>query len=476
MIKKYTIILLVVFISNFVLAQENNIWTLENCIKYALDNNLQIKKQEIYSEISENNYEQSRYNLLPSLNANAGRNYNFGDKFNVYTSGYEQGITVSDNLSIGSTFTIFNGFKKINTIKKNKLQMFANEQKMQIAKDNISIEIAVNYLNILYNKELLNIAKEQVVITKEQVEKTEILVNAEKIAKNSLLDIEAQLAKDEYNLINAENSLEISYITIYQLLNIKIEDRFDISEPEKEIEHQATIVYNLDEIINYALENHAEIKSSEYELQIAEKDIAIAKSGKSPTISLSGYITSSYSSSYNAIDSSGTIDFVGNSPTMYISESGEPIYFQNYSYATKTVPYNNQLNDNLYKYFGVNIQIPIFNGATVHTNVQNSKLNLEITKYDLEITKNNITQTITVAYADANIAFKKYLSAKKMVEALELSFENSSQKYELGAISITDYRLVKSELAKAKSELVQSKYDYIFKNIILDFYMGKDIG
>ncbi len=473
---KYFIFIFAFLISNFVFAQQNNIWTLEECIIYALENNLQIKKQEIYNKITVNNYNQSRYNLLPTFNASAGRNYNFGDKFNVYTSSYEQGITTSDNISIGGSLTIFNGFKQLNTIKKTKLQILNSEEEIQTTKDNISIEIAVNYLNILYNMELLNIANEQLNLSQEQNERTKILVTAEKIAKNSLFEMEAQLAKDEYNLVSAENSLKISYITLYQLLDIQQTDSFKIAKPSIEIQNQPTIVYNLDEVLNYAYENRSEIKSSEYKLEVAEKDIAIAKSGRYPTVSLSGYLTSSFSSAYTTIDSTGTFQYIGNTPTMYVSQSGEPIVMQNYSYDTKTVTYNRQLNDNLYQYFGVSINIPIFNGAIVSTNVKNSKLNLENSKYDLEITRNSITKTITQSYSDANIAFKKYLSAKKMLEASEISFLNTKQKYELGLINTIDYKNAKSELVLAQSELVQSKYDYIFKITILDFYTGKPIN
>ena len=477
--KKPIILTTILFLSTYFggFAQNDTlktIWSLEDCINYALDNNLQIKKQSVYGEISQKDYQQSKFNLLPDLNANISRNYNFGDKFNVYTSNYEQGTTTSDNFSIGSNLILFQGFRQINTIKKNKLQMLASQSNLQTIKDNISIEISVSYLNILYSDELYKVAKEQLLSVEQQHSRIEKLVSAEQLSKSNLLNIEAQVAQEELNLVNTKNNLDLAYLTLYQLLDVEEADTFKIKEPNFEIPEQPLLQYNLQEVITYATENRPEVRTSELNLQTSEKDILIAKGARYPTLSVSGYLTTSYSSANNMLDSS-TIEYAGTLPTMYITEAGVPIYMQNYNFNTYTVPYNEQFTDNVYKYIGISLNIPIFNKNIVNTNVQKAKMNVEINKYELEITKNNIRKIIKQAYFDAEASLKKYIASKKYFESLSESFKNTEQKYNLGMLNTVDYNIAKKDLIKAESELVQAKYDYIFKITVLDFYMGKPI-
>ncbi len=476
--KRYTILIILLFIASTLLAQPDtikNIWNLETCISYALENNLQIKTQNINNEISKLDYKQSKYNLLPNLSANISRNYNFGDKFNVYTSNYEQGTTTSDNFSLGSSIVLFSGFRQLNTIKQNKLQMLESQSEMQTTKDNITIEIAIAYLNILYSQEIDKVAESQYQSVLQQHSRITKLVEAEQLARSNLLNIEAQVAKEELNIVNTKNNLDLSYLTLYQLLDLHETDTFKVEIPTIKIPAQPILVYNLDEVINYALTNRPEVQSAEYKLQSSEKDILIARSASLPTVTLSGYLTTSYSSSYKTIDTNGAIEYLGNTPTMYVTETGLPIYMQNYNYPTSVVPYQEQITNNIYKYVGVSVNIPIFNKNLVNTNVQKAKLSVVSNKYELETTKDIIRETVKQAYFDAEATLKKYLSSKKYVEALTLSFNNTEQKYNLSMLNTVDYNIAKTDLIKAESELIQAKYDYIFKITVLDFYMGKPL-
>ncbi len=471
----YSMLISLLLFSSTLFAQNKpikNVWSLETCINYALENNLQLKKQSVNNEISELDYKQSRYNLLPSLNTNISRNYNFGDKFNVYTSNYEQGTTINDNFSLGSSITLFNGFRQLNTIKQNKLNMLASQSEFQTIKDNITIEISVAYLDILYSQEINKVAKEQYQSILQQHSRIKKLVDAEQLAYTNLLDIKAQVAKEELNIITTQNNLDLSYFTLYQALNLPESDTFEIEIPKVEIPDNPILIYKLDEIISYALENRAEVQTAEYKLQSSEKEILIAGSRRYPTVALSGYLTSSYSSSYETFDSTGSIQYLGTTPTMYVTESGQPIYMQNYIYPTNSVPYQEQITDNIYKYIGVSLNIPIFNKNIVNTNVKKAKLSVISNKYELETTKDIISKTVKQAYFDAEAALKKYLSSKKYVEALTLSFNNTERKYQLSTINTVDYNIAKTDLIKAKSELIQAKYNYIFKIMVLDFYMG----
>jgi len=457
-------------------AQTNKIWTLEDCVNYAMDNNNQIKSTNIDLQVSENNYIQSYFNLLPNLNYNYSRSYNYGDKFNVYTSNFEQGFSTGDNYSVSSNITIFDGFKLLNTIKKSKLELYANVENLETIKNNITIEITTCFLNILYINELFNLSLNQLETTKTQLTNLKQLEEAQKISKNALLEVEAQFYTDEYNLIKAKNNLDLAYLNLYFMIGSDLKDTFKIATPKSLENIPIFFEYKLEEIINYVLENNSIIKSSIYQTEIAEKNIKIARSGYYPSISVFGYLTSSYSSGYTTIDNSIIPEYIGNLPTKYVTQSGEQIYLQNYNYQSKVIPYNQQITNNLYNYFGVNVSLPIFNNKIVNTNVQNSKLKFEKATIENEETKRKISEIITKAFAEANLSFKKLTFAYKMVEAKELLFNNIKLKYELGSITYFDFISYKNELYKVQSELIQAKYEYIFKTIILDFYMDKTIN
>ncbi len=349
--KQLIIIFFLIFLYNSVSCQEKKIWSLNDCINYALNENLYIKQSENNFKIAENNYNQSFLNLLPDLNAQTSRNYYYGDKFNVYTSNYEQGFTTGDNYSVSSSVTIFNGLFNINTIKKNKLILQTKELEFQKNKDDLTIEIIYAYFNILFNTELVEMTIIQKETTERLYEKTKILVVSDKITKNNLLDIEAQISKEEYNLMNATNNMNLAYFNLYQLLNINFKDSFKITEPDTNSFYQLN--YNLDEILDYVINNNSEIAISEYQFQIAKTNLKIAKSYIFPNVNVFGYLTTSYSSAYSYIDYSTSPEYTGISSTLYITESGENIYQKNYVYNSYIMNYDKQLKENLYNYFGV---------------------------------------------------------------------------------------------------------------------------
>lgn len=422
----------------------NVIWSLEDCINYALENNLQVKKQSLYNEINEETLKQSKFERLPNLNASAGRSYNFGDKFDIYTSTYEQGTTVSDNYSLSSNVTLFNGFQISNNIKKNELELLASRYDLDYLMDNISLEIATAYLNILYNLETLDISLEQLEVSQEQVNRTKKLVDAGTLAKGSLLDIEAQAASDELEVVNAENNLELAYLTLAQLLDLDSYENLKIEIPDIQLAEDTELIFKVNDVFDYAVMNRPDIKSAEYRLESANKSIDLAKGGRYPSLTLGGYLTTRYSD--QTFDSLGIV-----------------------------VPYGNQLDDNLYKNVGLSLSIPIFNALRTKTNISQAKLNAETYQYDLELAKNNLRKTIQQAYTDAKAALKTYFVTEKTVESLAEAFKYTEQKFNVGLVNSVDYKTAKTNLANAEAQLLLAKYDFVFKETILRFYMGKPL-
>lgn len=471
---RFFILAIIILFSNVLYGQNNDKkWTLNDCINYALNENIDLKIKENTILTAQNSYNQSRLNVLPDVSFNAGRNVNYGDKFNVYTGSYEQGLTYGDNYSLSSSLVLFNGFYNRNTINKNKLLIIQKDNELEIAKNNLILDVLTSYLTILYSEEILKTSKEQLKMTDNLLEKTKLLVDANKIQKNKLLEIEAQIAKEKYNCLNAENELKLAYFQLFSLLNIPTADSFKIQEPDTNF-LLINKSYNLDTLIDKALNINHTIKASETRVAVAEKNKQIAQSSLYPTISVFGYLTTSYSSAYTAIDYSQTPEFTGTTPTNYISESGEKIIQNNYIYNSYIVNYNNQLGDNFYNYAGISINIPIFRGGVTNTKIQNSKIEIENAKYQLEKTKNKIIEIVTKAYYEKNLAYNKFLAAQKMVEAQNSSFAISEQLYNSGKISFYDFKLSKKELFDANSELINVKYGYYFKVMILDFYIGNN--
>ncbi len=445
---KLTLIgLLLIIISGTIYSQK--IWSLRDCIDYALDNNIQVKQSELTSENNKISLLQSKLDMLPTVNGSVSHSYGWGRSVDLATYTYADQQTQQSYFTFSSDLTIFNGLQKYNTIKQNQFEYLASKYDSDKMKDDISLSIAAAYLQILFYIEIVATAEDQVEITKLQIDRTEKLVNAGTLAKGSLFDIQAQGATEEVNLINARNSLNLSYLDLLQLLDKSASEKLEIEKPELSI----TTVPELlppEQIYSYAIINLPEIKSSEYRLQSANKGLAIARGYRSPSLSLRGGWNTSYSDQIK------------------YSNPLEPNYGD-------IIPFGNQFNDNQNKTLQVSLSIPIFNGFQVSSYISQSKLTAENAQYNLQLSKNQVRKNVETAFADALSAFKSYNANEKSLNAYTEAFKYMEKKFDVGLINALDYNVAKTQLTKAKSDLLSAKYDFIFKTKILDFYMGKPI-
>ncbi|PLX00347.1 MAG: hypothetical protein C0594_15800, partial [Marinilabiliales bacterium] len=469
-VQRIKLILILFFIPYCIIAQEE--WSLEKCISYALENNIQIKQQELNAQYSENNLLQSKLNILPTLNGYAMYQSNFGTTVDPFTSSFTPNNVQSGNVSLSSTMTLFNGFQKYNTIKQSKFDLLASIQDVEKMKNDISLNIASAYLQILFNLELAEIAKNQIAITEQQVDRTRKMVNAGSLAKGSLLEVEAQEASEELQYVNAKNQLDISYLNLIQLLDLDSTQSisFEIEKPLlPEIKEQELHI-SIEDIYMDAVDTLPQIKSAEYKLKSAEKGLAIAQGSRSPRLSANAtWWASGYSSAL------GMPDLTTLSMDTMISgftSSGEDVYAYDYNYDTKPVSLTDQFSDNKSTSFSVSLSIPIFNNWQVSNAVSNAKINLLNQQYQLESTRNMLLKEIQQAHADAVAALKKFQASRKALSSIEEAFHYTQEKFNVGLVSSVDYNLSKSQLTKARSDLLQAKYEYIFKTKILDFYMG----
>ncbi|MCX6328678.1 MAG: TolC family protein [Bacteroidia bacterium] len=432
-------ILFCFLISTGTVLSQQKVWPLEDCIRYAIDNNIQIKQQVVQTEMQKNTLALSKLKLLPSLNAQVTNDFSFGRALDLLRYEYIDQNMLNDRFYVGGDLTLFQGLINYNTIRKNKYELLAGEQNLQYIKDNISLNIALAYLQILLNKELVNANSSQLQITRQQIEKTRKMVDAGSVARGNLLQIEAQAAQEEVSLINMKNQLDISYLTLTQMLELKSPEGFEIVIPVISVDTASVITGKIDDIYNLALSNRPEIKSAELKLESSKYDLKIARGGRYPSLTSSHSFGTRYSYIFN--------------DTSNVSFKEQIKNYRNYG-------------------IGITLSVPILNGWQVNKNIKNAKLGILNSEYTLEAERKGLYKNIQQAYADAVASLKKYNASMKAVASTQESFRYTEQKFNVGMVTSVDYNAAKTQLLNAQSDMSQSKYTYIFKTKVLDFYKG----
>ena len=463
----------VVFFSFLAASSQVKEWTLEDCINYAHENNIDIKKQLLLVQTQKDQLLQSKLGMLPSLNAGATHGYNWGNAVDRYTNQFATTRVQSNNFYLGTQFNLFQGLQQVNTVRQNQLDWLASQYDLDLMMDDISIAVAGFYLDILYNQELLAVSKGQLEVTKQQVNRMEKMVEAGTVARGDLLNMEAQEATEELTVIEAENRLAISYLTLQQLIDLPVDAGFRVEVPElKPIEApQVTITAN--DVYQVALANRPEIRSAEYKVQSADRGVSIARGYLSPVLSFNGSWATGFSgASKNGFDPV-SVEYQN---AGYVQNTLEPITLVSSTYSRyEVIPFGDQLNDNQNKSLSLSLQIPIYNGWQARTAISQAKIRKEEADLTLQKTKLDLDKKIQQAYADAVAALKNYAASEKKVKAQQEAFKYADQKLGVGLVTTVDYNETKKNLTTSESDLLQAKYRFIYTTTVLDFYMGKPI-
>lgn len=461
--------LLIAFILFSLGAKAQSAWDLQQCVDYALKHNIMLQQAELNNQMTKNNFNQSKAVILPSLNGGAAHTYNFGRTIDRYTNTFANTQVLSQNFYISSNLILWSGLSQWHNIKANEYAYLAGTENVKQQRNDLSLNVATAYINVIYTNELLKIAQNQFDITKQQLDQTEKLANAGTLAKSAVFDVKAQLSGEEVNVTVADNNFQIAMLTLKQLMNLDTVNNFKIANPDVEVQSENLLSNSVQNIYETALKNQPSIKGAEYNLLMSEKYLAAAKGRVSPTISLNGSIGTGYSGlakdvvGYNNV--TDTLGYIGTTPFTY--QRQDPIF--------RDTPFNNQFSNNVNKSFGFTITIPLFNGLQTYTSVKNAKLTAFNAKLSEDLAKQNLYKVIAQSYANARAALNKYVASKSSVEASEQSFNFAQQKFNVGAISSFDFSTAKSRLITAQSNLLQAKFDYLFKLKVLDFYQGKPL-
>lgn len=439
--------------STVTFAQDNQ-WSLEECISYAMENNITIKITELRTQYDQNVLDQSKTSRLPNLNAGTNYSYSFGRALDQTTYEFTDNQQINSiSVNVSSGMNLFNGFQKKNSIEQNRINLMSAYEDVQKVKNDISLNIAAAYLQILFSEELLSVTQNQVEITRQQVERTQKLVDAGKLARGSSLEIEAQLASEELNVVNSENQLLLSYLNLQQMLDRPYDPEFKIIVPDLPEPDESYLLLSVQDVYQSAEKIMPRIKGSEYNLESSKKDLDIAQGMRYPSLSMSANYNTGYSDIREKVIDTDPL--------------GLPIMGK--------YPFMEQINDNLSVGLGLGLNIPIFNGGQVNTAIANARIGIENAQLELQKSKNDLYRDVQQAYADAVAALKKFESTEKALISMEESFNYTEKKFEVGLVNTVDYNTSKNQLIMTQSDLLQAKYDFIFKTRILNFYRGEPI-
>ena len=420
-------------------AQDTKVWTLIECVDYAVENNISVKQSELDKKISEEDVKTAKWNFAPDLNASASQNFNFGSSIGVSGARIPADFR-SNNFGINSSINLFDGFANVHTLSRAKIGLEVNDAAILKMKNDIALNVVNSYLQILFAKEQLKVAESQLTISGSEVRRIKELVEAGVLAQGELLNVKSALANDNQKLIVAQNSLTIAELRLSQLLQLETM-HIKVQDINVDIQNQSILGNGAEAIYNKANESFPEIKLAELNILSAEKGVKIAKANFSPSLTASFGLNTAYQ------HRQGSTDFT-------------PFQF------------SDQIDDNLGQSIRFSLNIPIFNRYQFRSNVNKSKINYQKIQYNLESEQLRLRETIQTAYTDALASSKSYDAATTSVAAQQKAFDYSQERFKAGAINSFDFNQTKNNLVNAQSQLIQNKYDYMFKLKVLEFYFG----
>jgi outer membrane protein len=466
-------------------SQAANTYSLEDCIRIALETNPSIKISELTVQTNGNIYAQSKWQRWPSISFSASQGFSSGRNIDPFTNQFVQRNVNSNNYQLGGQVTLFNGFQIKNNIKFNDANYKASAKDLDAARNDIMLNVALSYLQVITNEELIEVAKFQVQASQLQVERTGRLLEAGTVAESSLLDLKAQLANDELTLINAENNLETAKLNLKQFMNIPGSEQINVVKIQVADPTLQAYDATIQEIFDVARGNLPQMQAAELRIEAAKTNIDLAKGAAMPSLTLNGGIYTAYSSNAPkerfVSDGSGqttVTDVISETDYIIVNDQQVPLVqkVETPIGSMQTFRYLDQLNFNRNSAVNLNLTIPIFTNFRVKYNVANAKIQQKTYEYQAQQVQLTIRKNVEQAYIDMTNAAKRYSATANQVRALAETFRVSQVRFDVGSINSVEYSIAKANLDRANGNLIQAKYDYVFRTKILDFYMNRPLS
>ncbi|NQX81420.1 MAG: TolC family protein [Flavobacteriaceae bacterium] len=436
-------------------------WSLQECVDYALENNLTIKQAKLSFLESEIDESSAKGRFLPNLNGSMGHTYNFGSGISNTDNSRISVNTQSNSFGLSTDMTIYNGRKNLNELELSRIGKRSSIENLKKVQEDMGLQIATYYLNILLAKENLKIADVRIQLSKKQLEKTEKEVELGSKPVSDMYDLRATLAQDEQNKVSSENNLSLSLLDLAQILQLEVKD-FDVKNIDI-TEEISSNLYSTKDVYNKSLINNPYVVLADLEVEKSNISIEIEKSNYLPSLSFRGGISTRYQHT------------LGEKDAMIVADPNSPD-------PKNPLPMNvangfwTQMDNQLGYYVGVNLSIPIFNRFQTRNNVKKSYINKDRSLINLEIEKQSLFKKIEKSNLDLLNSAKTYYAAKNALEAQQLSFDNASARLAAGAINIYEFENIKKLWVESSINLINSKYNYIFQTKVLDYYSGDMIN
>lgn len=451
-------ILFILFAFSVFLSSAQKIYSLEQCIQQALENNIQIKQSKNAEKLQENTFFQSKANFAPNLNANTSVARSWGR--NQDPSTFQLIETQSDFVQSGisSNVTLFNGFSNQYTLERNKTNLITSRITTEKIKNTISLNIALLFIQVLLDKEQIKVAEENVRFDETRIERIQKLYEKGVIVEGELLNLQSQLASNKLNLQTLQNQLKKDKLSLLQAMDVSANEDFDISVPDVTQLQIAIVLPDIQSIYDYALQNMPEVKEQQNRIKISQLSVKIAKANYYPILTLSANLNAraTFFKPYNTT----TFDFT------------------TYQFVNKRVvpdDFFTQYNRNLGKSVAITLQLPIFNRFSARSNVTNANLEIMNQELQLKNVQNQLIKDIQQAYIDVQNAQERYNSLQNQLKSLEKAYQYAQKRFEAGAMNSVDLLTTQNNLQRTQSEILQARYNLIFRSKVLDFYQGKPI-
>ena len=468
-----TIFLNIIFLLSCFIIQAQTKLTLQQAIQIGIANNLDVNQSDLLSQKADIALKQSKANQLPNLNATVDNGINQGRSIDPYTNGYINQKVDYSSYGASSSILLFNGLSLHNNIKANALGYEASKMELQQAKDNLTISIILAYLNVLSAEDVLESSQSQQVVTGKQVDRLKILNESGAVMPSEYYDLKGQYADDEITVVNNQTALQTAKLDLVQLLNIPYDKNLEVERLPDEAFNMGYVA-DPAKIYDTALQQFAQIKAVHFRTESAQKNIRSVKGQLYPSLFLSGNVNTNYSS---AATQSLFVNSTEVTTSDYVVSNGSqlPVITHQDNYNTEKINYGSQLSNNTSSSVNLGLSIPIFNRSQVRNQVKLAKINFKNTELIEQNTRTVLQQSIERAYVNLMSTSDKYKILLDQAQSFTESFHSAEIRFNAGAITSVDYLIIKNHLDRTNTNLIISKYDFVLRAKILDYYQGKPL-
>ena len=468
---KFTFPILLILALSSLEANAQQVISLQQAVDSALQNNLTIKQAKINEVLGNADYQQAKYNQLPSLSANPQGSYNFGRSANLTTYSYSNQANLYLTGQLALSITLFQGGQLRNQILQNKLILDEDKTSTAKVKNDLLLNVVTDYVTILTDQDLAIAAKQQIALAKISLDRTQKNFDAGNQTRADLEQAKAQVSTAEYNLTNAQNQVDLTTLVLKQYMEMNPAKDITIEKPDISKLTDIRTVYDATEVIRTAFATNPDIHLAELQQQTYAQAIKIAKGNYYPTISAFGALGSNYS---NQLTTQVTGVTAGPPITGTLSTGGT---FSIPTTQSVFSPYSafSQISSNFNQSIGLSLQIPIFNRFTARTSVRKAKLNYQYAELTTELAKNTLSKTIIQAVLDLNAAEKSYQSALQTFESNKAALNITKQRFDAGLVNTLDYNTSLTNYNKAQNDMIEGRYQVIFRSKVIDYYLGNPI-